>query len=137
MKLSAHVYGEWLAVPCQGTETVRWLADEALRRYFKANPPPSPIATANGDSESSSGSTPEVQEVRLMRGGARLDWDDNLSSVIDDNDFVTIGEDKIKYKLFLNYVCSVKVLVNRYELIWLEFRRTAWKQDRCASFHIT
>jgi hypothetical protein len=94
MKLSAHVYGEWLAVPCQGTESVRWLADEALRRYFKANPALHPTAvSSNGDGESSSGSTPEVLEVRLTRGGARLDWDDYLSSVVDDNDFVTVGKD--------------------------------------------
>ena len=87
MKLSAHVYGEWLAVPCQGTETVRWLAEEALRRYYKAKP----IPQSNGDSASTSSSS-EALEVRLTRGGARLDWDDNLASVVDDNDFVTIGE---------------------------------------------
>ena len=92
MKLSAHVYGEWLAVPCQGTETVRWLAEEALRRYYKANPVQPTQSAALGDGVSSAGSTPEPLEVRLTRGGARLDWDDSLASVVDDNDFVTVGE---------------------------------------------
>jgi len=88
MKLSAHVYGEWVAVPCQGTETVRWLAEEALRRYNKMNSVPS-----SGDcSSSSSDTTAEPAEVRLTRGGARLDWDDKLASVVDDNDFVTVGK---------------------------------------------
>jgi hypothetical protein len=101
MKLSAHVYGEWLAVPCQGTETVRWLAEEALRRYNKAHAPPLLTGSSkmNGSGSEkrkrtgseSSGSVPEVVEVRMTRGGARLDWDDQLSSVLDDNDFVHIG----------------------------------------------
>ena len=86
MKLTAQVFSELLAVPCQGTETVRWLADEAIRRYNKLN-----NASSSTQSATSSMSDFEPLEVRLTRGGARLDWDDSLSSVVQDNEFVTIG----------------------------------------------
>ena len=36
MKLSVRVRGEWFAIPCdKGNQDVRWLGEEALRRYFK------------------------------------------------------------------------------------------------------
>ena len=36
MKLSVRVRGEWFAIPCEkGSQDVRWLGEEALRRYFK------------------------------------------------------------------------------------------------------
>ena len=36
MKLSVRVRGEWFAIPCdKGGQDVRWLGEEALRRYFK------------------------------------------------------------------------------------------------------
>ena len=39
MKVSVRVRGEWFAIPCEkGTNTVRWLGEEALRRYQKIKP---------------------------------------------------------------------------------------------------
>ena len=33
MKLSVRVRGEWLAIPCKGSETVSWIGEEALKRW--------------------------------------------------------------------------------------------------------
>ncbi|CAG2202395.1 HAL [Mytilus edulis] len=77
MKLSARVRGDWFAVPCKGGESVKWLGEETLRRYYKA--------------KSSSGHAIEkVFEVRKAKGGAILDQDDAIKHVLDDNDFVTV-----------------------------------------------
>lgn len=78
MKLSCRVRGDWFAVPCKGAETIRWLGEETLRRYYK--------------SKCSSGHAKEkVYEVRKAKGGAILDPDDSLKHVLDDNDFVSVG----------------------------------------------
>ncbi|CAG2212013.1 HAL [Mytilus edulis] len=80
MKLSARVRGDWFAVPCKGGESVKWLGEETLRRYYKA--------------KSSSGHAIEkVFEVRKAKGGAILDQDDAIKHVLDDNDFVTMTVD--------------------------------------------
>ena len=82
MKLSVRVRGEWLAIPCKGGETVAWLGEEALKRYKLVNPQyiaklPQPM---------------EVQAIRKTKGGALLYQHDNIKSVLDDNDFVSVGE---------------------------------------------
>jgi histidine ammonia-lyase len=76
MKVSAHLNGQWLAVPCHGNEKVSWLANEILRRFSKLT---------------SRTLTDDVTEVRLTRGGAQLDVDDHLQDVLDDNDVVTVA----------------------------------------------
>lgn len=77
MKLSVRVRGDWFAVPCKGGDTIKWLGDEALRRYYKKKVP--------------SGAEKEtVHEVRKTKGGALLDFDDGVKDVLDDNDFVTV-----------------------------------------------
>ncbi|KDR16028.1 histidine ammonia-lyase-like [Zootermopsis nevadensis] len=82
MKISVRVRGEWLQVPCKNGEmTVRWLGEEATRRYKK-------LQTQDGGSES--GEREMVQEVRKTRGGVILDPDDSIRDVLDDNDFVTV-----------------------------------------------
>lgn len=90
MKLSARVRGDWFAVPCKGTESVKWLAEETLRRYYKA--------------KCSSGYAIEkVFEVRKAKGGAILDQDDSIKHVLDDNDFVTVGQfSKFQYLICFN-----------------------------------
>ncbi|XP_076447679.1 histidine ammonia-lyase-like isoform X2 [Babylonia areolata] len=77
MKLSVRVRGDWFAVPCKGNESVSWLGEDAIRRYYR--------------SKGSSGYAPEkVYEVRKAKGGAILDTDDPIKDVLDDNDFVTV-----------------------------------------------
>lgn len=78
MKLSVRVRGEWFAVPCKGAEAITWLGDEALRRYKKIQP------SGFIDKEE------KVYEIRKTRGGALLDADDVIKTVLDDNDFVSI-----------------------------------------------
>ncbi|XP_059141196.1 histidine ammonia-lyase-like [Physella acuta] len=77
MKLSIRVRGDWFAVPCKGTDTIRWLGEETLRRFYKQRGSPGPSAE-------------KVYEVRKAKGGALLDFDDSIKDVIDDNDFITV-----------------------------------------------
>ncbi|KAG7173174.1 Histidine ammonia-lyase-like [Homarus americanus] len=80
MKVSVRLRGEWLQVPCKtGKETVSWLGEETLRRYMKLKP-----ATHVPNK------TEAVASVRKTRGGAILDPSDNVSDVLDDNDFVSV-----------------------------------------------
>ncbi|GFO42757.1 histidine ammonia-lyase [Plakobranchus ocellatus] len=92
MKLSVRVRGDWFAVPCKGGDTIRWLGEEALRRYYKKK------AASGADGE-------KVHEVRKTKGGALLDFDDSVKDVLDDNDFVTVGRTDFKYGVD-NAVCE-------------------------------
>ncbi|KAK6993459.1 histidine ammonia-lyase [Biomphalaria glabrata] len=78
MKLSVRLRGDWFAVPCKGSDTIRWLGEETLRRFYK-------------NRASLGGRTVEkVYEVRKAKGGALLDFDDAIKDVVDDNDFITV-----------------------------------------------
>ncbi|XP_077538397.1 histidine ammonia-lyase-like isoform X1 [Haemaphysalis longicornis] len=80
MKVSVRVRGEWLAVPCRdGRQTVRWLGEEALRRYMKLKP-----------SSYLDGRTEKVFQIRKTRGGAIIDGDDVIRNVLDDNEFLSV-----------------------------------------------
>ncbi|ELT90734.1 hypothetical protein CAPTEDRAFT_167650 [Capitella teleta] len=79
MKLSVRVRGEWFAVPCKGTEHIKWLGEEALRRYHKLQPESTHVAKAES-----------VFEIRKTRGGALLDSADSIKSVLNDDDFVSV-----------------------------------------------
>jgi len=81
MKVSVRVRGEWFLVPCSGVQTALWLADEALKRYEKLRP-----------STYVQGKRERVREIRKTKGGAIIDPDDLLFNVLDDNDFVSVGE---------------------------------------------
>jgi histidine ammonia-lyase len=80
-KISVRVRGEWFLVPCSSTQTALWLADEALKRYNKLRP----ASYVSGRKE-------RVKEIRKTKGGAIIDPEDILTNVLDDNDFVSIGE---------------------------------------------
>ena len=81
MKLSVRVRGEWFAIPCsKGQETICWLGEEALRRYNKVKPSSSHVPKDE-----------KVYEVRKTKGGAILDPDDQIKTILDDNDFVSVG----------------------------------------------
>ncbi len=82
MKVSVRVRGEWFAVPCLEIEkqTIRWLSEEALKRYHKLRPAshvPNKLEI--------------IYETRKTKGGAILDPDDLIRNVLDDNDFVSVG----------------------------------------------
>ena len=64
-----------------GKSKIRWLGEEALRRYLKLKPP---SFVPNREEV--------VHDIRKTVGGAILDPEDIISAVLDDNDFVSIGE---------------------------------------------
>lgn len=67
-------------MPCKdGDKTIRWLGEEALRRYLKLKPP---SFVPNRQEV--------VHDIRRTVGGAICDPEDILKGVLDDNDFVSI-----------------------------------------------
>ncbi len=60
---------------------MRWLGEEALRRYQRLRPP---SFVENPDEK--------VLDIRKTAGGAILDPEDHILDVLDDNDFVSIGK---------------------------------------------
>lgn len=90
MKLSVRVRGEWFAVPCKGTEQIKWLGEEALRRYHKLQPESTHVAKEES-----------VFEIRKTRGGALLDPMDNIKAVLNDDDFVSVGGSRVFLLSFL------------------------------------
>lgn len=80
MKLSVYIRGEIIAIPCgSGTDSVKTLGELAIRKYSKLKP-------------TSSTSPQDILEIRRRNGGAVLDPEDAIKDVLDDNDFVTVGE---------------------------------------------
>ncbi|XP_059090551.1 histidine ammonia-lyase-like [Tigriopus californicus] len=80
MKVSCRVRGDWFQVPCKdGDKTIRWLGDEALKRFLKLKPP---SYVPNKEEV--------LHDIRKTVGGAILDPTDKISDVLDDNDFVSI-----------------------------------------------
>lgn len=71
---------EWVWSFIPGGQTVRWLGEEALRRYQRLRPP---SFVENPDEK--------VLDIRKTAGGAILDPEDHILDVLDDNDFVSIG----------------------------------------------
>ena len=65
----------------KGNKSIRWLGEEALKRYLKLKPP---SFVPNRQEV--------VQDIRKTVGGAICDPEDLLKSVLDDNDFVTVGK---------------------------------------------
>ena len=80
MKISCRVRGDWFHVPCKSAKlTVRWLGEEALRRYLRLRPP---SFVPNREER--------VNDIRKTLGGAILDPEDKIEDVLDDNEFVSI-----------------------------------------------
>lgn len=81
MKVSVRVRGEWFAVPCtRSSTTVRFVGEEALRKYQKLRPQSSHV----------SGRDEKIYQIRKTKGGAILDPDDQVNHILDDNDFVSV-----------------------------------------------
>ncbi|XP_006031838.1 histidine ammonia-lyase isoform X4 [Alligator sinensis] len=80
-RYTVHVRGEWLAVPCQaGTNTIRWLGEEAVRRYMKNKPDNGGFASVEAVNFF----------VRRCKGRGLLDHDDAVEGVLEDNEFVEV-----------------------------------------------
>uniref|UniRef100_A0A8C9YLA3 Histidine ammonia-lyase n=1 Tax=Sander lucioperca TaxID=283035 RepID=A0A8C9YLA3_SANLU len=91
---TVHIRDEWLAVPCRDTtNTIRWLGHEALKRYVK-NKPDNGGITAVKDTRF---------VVRRCQGLGLLDADDTVEDVLEDNDFVELGNDRMHLK-YKNYI---------------------------------
>ncbi|NXX89649.1 HUTH lyase, partial [Centropus bengalensis] len=80
-RYTVHVRGEWLAVPClTGTNTIRWLGREAVRRYMKNKPDNGGFASVD-----------EVKfYMRRCKGLGLLDLDDTVEDALEDNEFVEV-----------------------------------------------
>ncbi|XP_072242234.1 histidine ammonia-lyase isoform X1 [Leuresthes tenuis] len=81
-RFTIHIRDEWLAVPCRDTSnTIRWLGQEALKRYIKNKP--------------DNGGITCVKETRFVvrrcQGLGLLDVDDTIEDVLVDNDFVELA----------------------------------------------
>lgn len=63
-----------------GSLTVKWLGEEALKRYQRLR-----------GNLLQPGRKEIVSDVRKTRGGAILDPHDIIKEVLDDNDFVSVG----------------------------------------------
>jgi len=61
---------------------IEWLANEAVRRFFRLNP--------DWVSQPGEFGREKVVEIRKTRGGVFLDPEDDVVDVLDDNDFVSI-----------------------------------------------
>lgn len=81
-RFTVHVRDEWLTVPCKDvTCTIKWLGTEALKRYVKNKP--------------DNGGIHPIKDVgfwvRRCQGLGLLDNEDVIEDVLEDNDFVELG----------------------------------------------
>lgn len=87
-RYTVHIRGEWLAVPClSSTNTIEWLGKEAVKRYMKNKPDNGGFASAE-----------EVKfYIRRCKGLGLLDLDDTVGVALEDNEFVEVGKQSLKY----------------------------------------
>lgn len=88
-RFTVHIRDEWLAVPCRETKnTIRWLGQEALKRYMKNKP--------------DNGGIKAVKDLRFVvrrcQSLGLLDADDTIEDALEDNDFVELGEKYMRLK---------------------------------------
>lgn len=84
-RFTVHIRDEWLAVPCRDTKnTIEWLGYESLKRYIKNKP--------------DNGGIQAVKDTRFVvrrcQSLGLLDADDTIEDVLEDNDFVELGNEK-------------------------------------------
>ncbi|XP_051915938.1 histidine ammonia-lyase-like [Hippocampus zosterae] len=81
-RFTVHVRDEWLTVPCRdSSSSIRWLGQEALKRYMKNKPDDGGIAALK-----------DTRFVaRRCQGLGLLDADDTIDDVLEDNDFVELA----------------------------------------------
>ena len=76
-----------------GNKKIRWLGEEALTRYLKLKPP---SYVPNREEV--------INDIRKTVGGAILDPEDLIKDVLDDNDFISIGENWWYFSIFHLYI---------------------------------
>jgi histidine ammonia-lyase len=78
----------------QGSNTVQWLGEEALRKYERLKPSTFEDGAVKNGVPDTEGPRKrhKVAEIRKTKGGAILDPHDTLIDVLDDNDFVSVGK---------------------------------------------
>lgn len=81
-RFTVHVRDEWITVPCKDTTcSIKWLGFEALKRYIKNKP--------------DNGGIQHIKDVhfvvRKCQGFGLLDSDDTIEDVLEDSDFVELG----------------------------------------------
>lgn len=80
MRLSVQFNEKWYVVPCgEGGNSVQWLIEETIRRS----------EGASGSEKSPS--TAQNFEAVLAQGGGRLNPNDAINEVLNDNDFVHLS----------------------------------------------
>jgi len=94
-RFTVHVRDEWLTVPCKDpTCSIKWLGFETLKRYIKNKP--------------DNGGIQHIKDVRFVvrrcQGLGLLDNDDSIEDVLEDNDFVELGN-----VTNMAYLCLSKV----------------------------
>lgn len=98
---------------CTGQHNVRWLGEQAWKKYRKI--------VYHKSLEEDVDAQEEVQEVRKTRGGVILDPDDIIKDVLDNDDFVNVGMyawnrsllDRIVYKSLITNSNKFWILVLR------------------------
>uniref|UniRef100_A0A671LMT8 Histidine ammonia-lyase n=1 Tax=Sinocyclocheilus anshuiensis TaxID=1608454 RepID=A0A671LMT8_9TELE len=93
-RFTVHVRDEWLTVPCKdATCSIKWLGFEALKRYIKNKP--------------DNGGIQHIKDVHFgvkrCQGLGLLDNDDTIVDVLEDNDFVELGN--ITNMVYMFSVC--------------------------------
>uniref|UniRef100_A0A673MPW5 Histidine ammonia-lyase n=1 Tax=Sinocyclocheilus rhinocerous TaxID=307959 RepID=A0A673MPW5_9TELE len=93
-RFTVHVRDEWLTVPCKdATCSIKWLGFEALKRYIKNKP--------------DNGGIQHIKDVHFgvkrCQGLGLLDNDDTIEDVLEDNDFVELGN--ITNMVYMFSVC--------------------------------
>uniref|UniRef100_A0A672NZL3 Histidine ammonia-lyase n=1 Tax=Sinocyclocheilus grahami TaxID=75366 RepID=A0A672NZL3_SINGR len=93
-RFTVHVRNEWLTVPCKdATCSIKWLGFEALKRYIKNKP--------------DNGGIQHIKDVHFgvkrCQGFGLLDNDDTIEDVLEDNDFVELGN--ITNMVYMFSVC--------------------------------
>ncbi|XP_078343287.1 histidine ammonia-lyase-like [Oculina patagonica] len=80
MRLSVRFEGKWFVVPCgEGENSIQWLIEETIRRSNGAN-----------GSEKLPFTAQNIEAV-LAQGGGKLDANDAIKEVLNDNDFVHLS----------------------------------------------
>lgn len=108
-RFTVHVRDEWLTVPCKdATCSIKWLAFEALKRYIKNKP--------------DNGGIQHIKDVhfvvRRCQGLGLLDNDDTIEDVLEDNDFVELGN--ITNMVYMFSVCRE---IDQSFSSWLALKR--------------
>lgn len=79
MRLSVRLDNKWFVIACgNGGNSIQWLIEETVRRWKRAN----------GSGPQKLHFSAQNIEAVLAQGGGKLDANDAINEVLNDNDFV-------------------------------------------------